>query len=1048
MRLSLVCLFSFVLSTVWGQSRHPDIPFEHLNIPGTISSSQVSDIIQDHHGLIWVAGNGLYRYDGYKFTQYLNVNDSISITGQEVYTMLNDSHANRMLAGTHSHGMIAYDYTTNALTVIPAKDKNPVISHMAQTSDGTIWGSSYSHGLFTLEGDSLKNFGTLPPKVFTSVIIARNNDLLIGSVRSVYVMRNKKIVDSVYLDSPGFTRTTRITALASDNTGKLYIGTENIGVFIYDTLSKKIIQHFKPDTRPFHIRINKIMADSNGNVWILTKTEGLIVYSPDTDNYIHVVRNPVYERSLSGNNCSAIIQDKTGIIWIGAIGNLNKYDPSKIKFRHIYNNPFAPTSLNDNMVRGIFENADKKLWVGTDGGVIHIFDEKKLRVEKIEIKLGGKSRISPLYFTPFTNDVVLLGSSEGLLQLNQKTKAIGYYKPLEAETKGKPIRQVIVYDKQLFYISDGMLYAYRTETHKFKVHTARDMPVMHNVTMLYADNQNRLWAGARDGLFLYNPATDTFKQYPLPISAERALGSYLMILSIAEYQGKLWIGTFNDGLWTLDASDTNNPVFTQIVRKNNTSNNTIYCTLPDDEGNLWMSTNSGITRYNPQTDLYTDFTVSEGLQQDEFNRLSYAKLSTGEMVMGGVNGFNIFNPKYIKIKEEDYSPRFLNVSVFDKKQNITRPLALNSDFTFSLPHYQNDIDISFFVPNYRSPKRYEIYYSLTGHNTDWVKAEINSVHYSNLKPGTYSFRLKTVSGTGVEKITALTIIVLEPFWQTWWFRILVVVSVCLMVVTIIQTSLNNSRKDKERLERLLSIRTQEIEKSREELETLNQKKDLIFSILSHDLRSPLTTLKGFLSILIEDNTLTHDDIKKHAASIRNSVTSSLDLIDNTLFWSLSQTGNITYTPSSFLFNELLNKISNLYQLMIDRKKINFNIHVNENIKLYADENMVYVIVRNLVSNALKFTPQGKSVTVSAEVKNTYVYITVADEGVGMSEAYLKKLFTEAQLPLTKGTHNEKGTGIGLILCRNFIEVNHGRLSATSVEGQGSRFMVELPLAQD
>src|SRR5690606_39169513 len=236
--------------------------------------------------------------------------------------------------------------------------------------------------------------------------------------------------------------------------------------------------------------------------------------------------------------------------------------------------------------------------------------------------------------------------------------------------------------------------------------------------------------------------------------------------------------------------------------------------------------------------------------------------------------------------------------------------------------------------------------------------------------------------------------------------------------------------------KLLSIRTHEIEKSREELANLNQKKDLIFSILSHDLRSPLTTLKGFLSILIDDHELTQDDIKKHASNIRNSVTSSLDLIDNTLFWSLSQTGNIAYTPTTFSLNEMLQKISGLYQLMVEKKRIRFSIELNENIRLYADENMAYVSLRNIVSNALKFTPQGNAVKVKAFTQNGIGVIVVEDEGIGMSEAYLEKLFTEEQLPFTKGTNDEKGTGIGLMLCRKFIQLNKGRLHVKSSAGKG------------
>lgn len=1056
MKLLFVCFLSCAVTAGWAQSQHPELPFDHLNIPGTINSSQVNDLIQDHHGLIWVAGNGLYRYDGYKFNLYRSINDSVTIAGQEIYCLFSDSMTNQLLMGTHSHGIVKRDYISGKFAVIPSQGGIPIISHIAQTSDGTVWGSSFSNGVSFIENDTLKKF-TDPAEKFSSnsCIASLGNKLLVGGNRIVYIIENKKLVDSIYINFPNFnfSPVTRITALLADRTGKLWIGTEQFGVFLYDTLTKVFVKHFSPDQSPFHIRINKIFEDKAGRIWILTKGEGLVVYSPSTENYIHVAKNPLNERSLSGNSCTSILQDRTDIIWIGSTGDLNKYDPSKIKFRHIYNNPFAMVSLHDNMVRGVYEDLNKKLWVGTDGGVLHIFDEKRLTVEKVEIKLDGKKRISPLYFLDLDKNTLLIGTSEGMLQYDRNTKRIGYYPPLKKYTQGKQVRQMLMHNGLLYYTSFGFLYWYNFQTKELSFYNDRkDVEKIINATTLYVDNTNRLWVGVRAALLLYDPTTHQFKRFSFEKNISRPLGSYFMILSLHEFMGKLWIGSFNDGLWTLDLGNLNNPIIKNVSKKRDIQNMTIYSTLPDNEGNLWMSTNAGITRYNPKTDQYLDFTVTEGLQQDEFNRLAFTQCANGDIVYGGINGLNIFNPKNITInitiEEEDYTPTFLDVSIFDEEFNKEIRLRLDTTRTVSLAHDQNDIDISFFVPLYRSPRRYEAFYKLEGYNQEWIKAETNTFHFGNLKPGAYNFNLKTISVSGKEKIVSLKFNINHPFWQTWWFIVLTALVTCLIVITIIQGSLYKSRRDKERLEKLLRIRTKEIEKSREELANLNQKKDLIFSILSHDLRAPLTTLKGFLSILIDDHDLTKADIKKHASNIRNSVTSSLDLIDNTLFWSLSQTGNISYTPTRFSLNDMLQKIGNLYQLIVEKKQIKFSIELSENIMLYADENMAYVSLRNIVSNALKFTPQGNAVRVTAFIKDNVGVVVIEDEGIGMSQSYLEKLFTEEQLPLTKGTNDEKGTGIGLILCRKFIQMNKGKLHIKSAEAKGSQFTIELPLAQD
>jgi signal transduction histidine kinase len=247
----------------------------------------------------------------------------------------------------------------------------------------------------------------------------------------------------------------------------------------------------------------------------------------------------------------------------------------------------------------------------------------------------------------------------------------------------------------------------------------------------------------------------------------------------------------------------------------------------------------------------------------------------------------------------------------------------------------------------------------------------------------------------------------------------------------------------------LNLRTREIEQSREELENLNKKKDLIFSILSHDLRSPLTTLKGFLGLLIDQSdALSREDLHRYATNIRNSVTTSLDLIDNTLFWSLSQTGNIQCTPVSVPLAPVFEKIKGLYQLTAEKKHLTLNFPPTNGLAVFADENMIYVLLRNLVSNAIKFTPEMNTIRVDVLVNGDEVSVSVKDSGVGMTSDEINKLFLFDNPMVKKGTSSEKGTGLGLILCKKFAEANKGKLLIESQVGVGSVFTVVLPKAEE
>ena len=635
-----------------------------------------------------------------------------------------------------------------------------------------------------------------------------------------------------------------------------------------------------------------------------------------------------------------------------------------------------------------------------------------------------------------------------MLQYDRGKKSFDYFKPAREIAKDKQVRQILKDDENLYFVFGGALAVYNLKTGKSKTFRQYgSSPSIRNGTFIYLDSQKRLWVGVSNGLSLYNPVTESFKHFPFEINPSRPLGTYFMILSIQEYQNKLWVGVFNSGLWSMDLSKLENPTINYLSDKDGLPNNTVYASIPDEKGNLWISTNQGVSKFNIEKKLFINFTTADGLQHEEFNRMAFLKCSSGEIAFGGINGLNIFNPASITIQEERYEPKLLGMSLYHEENNETIFKGLINTKTGTLDYDQNDIDFHFNIPNYRYPRRFDAYYKLSGYDPDWVKAETNTIHYSNLKPGDYPFQLKTVSSSGVEEVSTFILTIKQPFWQTWWFILLSAGIVSFMVFTIIQSNIQKSKLDKDRLEKLLSQRTQEIEKSREELTNLNEKKDLIFSILSHDLRSPLTTLKGFLSILIDDSDhLSKEDIRKHASSIRNSVTSSLDLIDNTLFWSLSQTGNITYTPTVFSLDEMLTKIGSLYQLTADKKRIHFSVDISEKVMVRGDENMVYVTLRNLVSNALKFTPEGKSVKIATNKNHKFAEVIIQDEGIGMSDSYMQKLMAEEQPPLKKGTSNEKGTGLGLILCKKFIHINQGHLLVNSTEGEGTEFIVKLPLA--
>ena len=795
----------------------------------------------------------------------------------------------------------------------------------------------------------------------------------------------------------------------------------------------------------------RIVRDHEGLIWIVTRNNGVAVYDSKTGNIKHLFKDQSKPHSLSGDLSSSALVDAQGIVWVGTNGALNKYDRHKIKFEHYYHKPEDPSSMNDDNVRGLYETADNRLWIATADGYINVLNRKTGSIEKIKVVVPEfNSLITPLAFCPL-NDLMLVGTSKGLLQFDPKKRKFSFFEPGKKDTFDKNIRQLLRDGNTIYVLRSGIVYAFDIIERTFqKMQIHEDAK---RIASMFVDDTHRLWLGFFGGVAINDP--DKKKSFAIKLEKEsfRPDSSYFMVLSMAQKGKEVWVNTFNSGIHVLTFDEASGlKVKKRITIQNGLPDNTIYASLLDHEGNMWLSTNNGLTKYNETDNHVIHFTEEDGIQGEEFNRFAYLKLQSGEMVFGGINGINVFHPDSIKVKTptNERTPQIIGASVY---KNLPSDDPFEKYYPFiksakplKLQYAENNLKFDFFVPDFRESARYEIFYRLDPLDANWRKQEgQNTAVYANLKPGDYTFTVKTLNGVNQELISKVSFTISPAFWNTWWFLLLSIFIVGGLLFTIIKDRVAANLNKQRRLEELLRTRTHEIEKSREELENLNRKKDLIFSILSHDLRSPLTTLKGFLGMIIDNSeAISKEDLRKYSVSIRNSVTNSLDLIDNTLYWSLSQTGSIQCNPTRIALAPVFDKIKGLYQLTAEKKQIKFHIEEMNGLAVLADENMLYVLLRNLVSNAMKFTAEGKCVTLNAVLNKQWVEIKIKDEGIGMTEEEISKIFMLDNPQVKRGTSSEKGTGLGLILCKKFIEANNGKLKIHSKEGTGSEFIVILP----
>lgn len=1046
-------IFFFISSlNGWTQKQlnQPDIFFEHIYLPGALHFNSINDIAQDSSGLMWFASdNGIYRYDGYELQ---NSNDHInfqSVKERQVWSVAAGTDQYIYASLKKNKGLIKVKNDFSQFELIKG-ELSSFDLHELFLFKNKIAFLSRGKGLFFIdeENETVKPFeGNYP--IFS--ITQSEGKLYAGSYDEIFIFSNDSTNEIKIPELNNY-----ISALCKEG-NNLWIATQQ-QIYKYDLKSNKIEKKYSSDLFN-NDNIANIFHDLTGNLWVLTDWNGIFILRSD-GGVRHFEKNYYQKGSLSNNRIHSYFRDKNGIVWIGTGAGVNKYDRNKRYFSHLSHDPSNNHTLSADLVRAVFENSKEEIFIGTDDGTINIIDSARLKIQKIPIVLPGLEKVVPFSFfeDPENKDHYILGTTHGLVRLNKKNNS---FKLLNSPSINGDmrVRQVIPYDSErLLCLSRGQLWFYNIKTGDYKLINAHKKDNTNTLRggarTLYKDKEENLYIGGMGTLLNYNPMTNEIYSRKIVSVSEEGDTVNHMILFVKKYENKMYIGTFQGGLYVLDLSVPELKGTLQRFTKNHgLPDNTIYAALKDDSGFFWITTNMGISRFNPINETFYNYDRDNGLQGEEFNRLAFEETKRGEFIFGGIEGLNIFFPDKIYHSNSIVSnPVIITVDVINQfsetgTRKNPRYSLLNRD-KVELQFDENYLNFKFSSSNFSQPEKNKYYYKLENYDKEWIYTNDHSATYTGLKPGNYVFHVKSISPDGSisRNQASIPLQINSRWWQSWWTGLLFGSLVFGFVAYSFRLRVQKNKAIKSFLEKEIERRTKELQESKEELARLNKKKDFIFSILSHDLRSPLTTLKGFLGILVDHfDTLNEDEIKTHAVNIKNSVAKSLDLLDNTLFWSLSQMGDITYNPGKISISILFEKIIGLYDLTAQKKDIKIVSEIEENIFIYADENMAYITLRNLVSNALKFTPSGKSIYLRVYKQASFAFIIIEDEGKGIKPEDLSKLFDQNQNFMQKGTSNEKGTGLGLILCKKFTDMNNGSISVESKEDHGSKFTVVLPL---
>ena len=621
---------------------------------------------------------------------------------------------------------------------------------------------------------------------------------------------------------------------------------------------------------------------------------------------------------------------------------------------------------------------------------------------------------------------------------------------------------------------------------------------------LLDDITHDIWIGTWDGLnrMILPQNGPITKENIKFVSFKHANGnlnslSINSIISLCKSKsGILWAGTNGGGFNKIVFSNLKDYKktsysFKRYTEENGLCNNVVYGIVEDKSGKLWLSTNKGISNFDPETEIFTNYFTNDGLQSNEFYWRSFYHGPSDKIYFGGIKGYNVFYAD--SIKKNNYKPpiEITGFSIFNKLQVLGTPgcvlkKLIGETKEITISYNQSVISFDYIALNFIGSYRNRYAYKMEGFDKEWLFAgNQTKATYTNLDPGEYTFRVKGSNNDDIwnETGASIVLIVKPPFWKTFWFRFLLICFVIAVVFSIYFYRIRTFNKQNKLLQRLVNERTAEIEQKnlvlsdqanalistnsllderrqyieeqaeeltsqRDELKFLNSTKDKLFSILAHDLRNPFHVIMGFSSLMLSDfNTLSQERIKKYLGLIQSSSVNGNDLLENLLQWSRAQTGRMSYEPEECNLASIAGDVEKLMEGDVHRKSLTIQQTINSSIVVMADPNMLKTIFRNLLSNAIKFTPENGTVTLKTEVTSQagYIAVVVADTGVGISEETQKKLFYVESTISTRGTAQEVGTGLGLIICKEFVEKHKGKIWIVSQEKQGSAFKFTLPV---
>ncbi|TRZ41595.1 hybrid sensor histidine kinase/response regulator transcription factor [Robertkochia solimangrovi] len=1021
----------------------------NFDISKGLAHNSVRSIIQDHDGFIWVGTyDGLNKFDGYEFKIYRNsLTDSTSIPHNYIYKILEDVHQNLWI-GT-GQGICKLDKSRAVFEPVYYFDKNgnklkidvPILS-VASDNKGKLYIGTSGNGFLILNsGDSIAKRHKLPnipdsANLSISCIAKDPSDGKILLSDGYNLFKYDPITDKIKFEI----KVDHYIAAMAFKDNILWIGT-SYGLYKYDLSDHQILKKITTaNSKLSQNVIETLFLSRNEELWIGTQGKGFDILNLQTEE-IDPENEYTSDSGFKDDFVYAIIEDDKDQKWIGTKEEGVKLITNrKHKFQTVSHIPYKANSLTNDFPITFYEDAQSKLWIGTEGGGFSIWDRKRNNFQNFKADDPKGAGLSYPIVSGIKKDqsgkIWISTYGGGINTFDVKSNTFTKYEcrnPLEGIIN-KNVNQLYIDHNGDIWAStygNGRLYQFDKKKDEFKVLDQQ----LTDLNIIQEDESGTLWAGNSHQLIRIDRTNNnhTFYEIGKPVRAV-----------YTDVDGKFWIGSEGGGLLLFDRKSG------QIKARYSTSdglcNNSALCILEDNSGYLWLSTFNGLSRFNKAEKTFENFYQENGLQSNQFLYRSALKLKSGELVFGGVKGFNIFNPDSICEASSFTPPLYITDITIDSENinSIHDYVMETSDegavTKLKVPYNKANLSFKFAALEFFDPSSIKYAYFLEGWDQKWQYTDTyRYANYSNLREGNYILHIKSSlpDGSWAQNEVTTKISILPPWYRSWWaytFYLLI------LLITIKLYSEYHRRQD--RLKHRLEITEMEMEKEKE----LNEKKLSFFTNISHEFRTPLSLIIAPMKDFLNSKD-SHVDIKELIIIYRNA-RRLLSLVDQLLIFRNSDANDLK--RSQFDIVSFSKEVFSCFLQQARIKKIKFDFVTKiEALSVEADREKIEVCLFNLLSNAFKYTEDEGKIELHLKIKpeTDLLIVEVKDTGKGIDPSEGEKIFENFYQ--VKDTNSKpKGFGIGLHLIKKIAEQHKGSITYKSIPEEGTTFILELPIIKD